>query len=213
MWAYHTEIIKSGLYCNLSSSAIIHWSGDTSKKKHPLENIHYRALVDKGFCVLTCHLALNVMTCLYVLSLNKCNLWRCYSSCRQGNQCVDRHTPFIPNVMTFQHTLLSTRALIQNNNRVSLMTIFWHNLNSLWPSDTIWHIPCFYFTSFLTLFHRWISCKYDHTCSTWVPHANIIVLSLLLFAIWGYDISIINQETHKNEIIPQNLYSITTKSR
>ena len=53
-----------------------------------------RALVDKRFCVSTCRLALNVMTCWYVLSLNKCNLYGCYSSCQQGNLCVDMS--FIP---------------------------------------------------------------------------------------------------------------------
>ena len=59
------------------------------------QGIRSRALVDKRFCVLTCRLALNVMTCRYVLSLNKRNLYRCYSSCRQGNLGVDMS--FIPN--------------------------------------------------------------------------------------------------------------------
>ena len=53
-----------------------------------------RALVNKRFCVSKCRLALNVMACWYVLSLNKCNWFRCYSSCRQGNLCVDMS--FIP---------------------------------------------------------------------------------------------------------------------
>ena len=46
-------------------------------------------LLSTGFCVSTYHLALNVITCEYVLSINKCNLCRCYSSCRQGKLCVD----------------------------------------------------------------------------------------------------------------------------
>ena len=53
-----------------------------------------RALVEKGICVSTCHLALNIMICQHVLSLNKCNLCRCYSSYGQGNLGVDM--AFIP---------------------------------------------------------------------------------------------------------------------
>ena len=44
--------------------------------------------------VSTCSLALNVMTCRHVLSLNICNLHKCYSSCQHGNLCVDMS--FIP---------------------------------------------------------------------------------------------------------------------
>ena len=46
-------------------------------------NITIRNLFDMGICVSTCCLALNIMTCQHVLSLNKCNFCRCYSSCWQ----------------------------------------------------------------------------------------------------------------------------------
>ena len=54
----------------------------------------------------------HVTTCQYVLSLNKCNLCRCYSCSRQGNLCVDM--PFIPRChdFFFWHMVLSTRALL-----------------------------------------------------------------------------------------------------
>ena len=74
-------------YAELSINAL--WLVDTWSAL-----VTIRALVDNGFCVSTCRLALNVMTCWYVLSLNKCNLCRCYSSCQQGNLCVDMS--FIP---------------------------------------------------------------------------------------------------------------------
>ena len=75
---------------------VVHWTlrNELQWNLHWYESVLSRALVDKRFCVLTWRLALNVMTCRYVLSLNKCNLFRCYSSCRQGHLCFD--VSFIP---------------------------------------------------------------------------------------------------------------------
>ena len=64
------------------------WHGARSRNPAKLI-IMSKALVDKGFCVSKCHLALNVINSRYVLSSNKCNLCRYYSSCQQGNLCVD----------------------------------------------------------------------------------------------------------------------------
>ena len=67
----------------------------------------------------TCCLAVNVMTCGHVLSLNICNLRRCYSSCRHANLCVDMS--FIPKCYD-----ISTHIVI--NKSTAYMA-----LSSAWP--------------------------------------------------------------------------------
>ena len=83
-----------------------------------------RALVAKGFCVSTCRLALNVMTCRYVLSLNKCNLCRCYSSCWWGNVCVNMS--FICKCLD-----ISTYVVVDKNTMADMILWFLAALQAL----------------------------------------------------------------------------------
>ena len=89
----------------------------------------YSIYTNYGICVLTCRLALNVMTCRHVLSLNKCNLCRCYSSCRHGNLCVNMS--FIPKChdisthivvdksTTYQHMIYRVKRHVDTRNPLS----------------------------------------------------------------------------------------------
>ena len=125
-----------------------------------------RALVDKGFCVSTCRLALSVMTCRCVLSLNKCYLYRCYSSCRQGNLCVDMS--FIPkchdistHIVVDKSTKprqwnLETMDSLRSGQNICLLDHV--DVNSLKPGDAMW------WNKSGTILHQVMACQLMAPC-------------------------------------------------
>ena len=94
-------------------------------------HVYVWALVHKEFCVWTCRLSLNVMTCWYVLSFNKCILCISYCSSRQGNLYVDMS--FIPKCLD-----ISTHIVVDKTTRLCTwlaiegLIIFSHFCTS-WP--------------------------------------------------------------------------------
>ena len=89
---------------------------------------------------------------IYVLSLNKCNLCRCYSCCWQGNLCVGMS--FLPNwlnVMTFWHIVVDKSTNIMSSHnlailgvilQLSLFIAFLQHSNNSHPITPLWAIAC-----------------------------------------------------------------------